>query len=419
MTALLAFVESNTTGSGMLALIKARAMGFEPVLLSNDPRRYRGLESTRAEVAVCDTNSLQAVAVALEGKVGGAELAGITTTSEFYLETAARLAARLRLPSNPAEAIATCRDKARTREALRGAGMTGPRFAVVHLEDDIDSAIGCVGLPCVVKPVDDTGSFEVRHCTSAEEAAAQCRRVLALRRNVRGQRAAGVALVEEYLDGPEFSVELLSWQGAAHTVGVTEKRLGGLPYFVESGHLFPAPLPDRITAALAATAIRALVAVGVTHGASHVELKLVAGECVVVEINARPAGGMIPEVVRLAHGVDLVEGHLRAAVGVSPWRGPGDGGEGAAAIAFLLPHRDGRLRGVVGLERARAVPGLDEVTLTMAAGTRVRRPQSAYDRVGYMLGHGATPEAAAACVRAARDNIDLIIADGDEPGERP
>ncbi len=104
----LVFVESNTTGTGMLALARARDLGLAPVLLTNRPSRYPGIGEADCEIIRCDTNSADAPAAALHAHFAPDEVAGITTTSEFYLEAAASLAESLGLPGNPPAAVGRC-----------------------------------------------------------------------------------------------------------------------------------------------------------------------------------------------------------------------------------------------------------------------------------------------------------------------
>lgn len=127
----LVFVESNTTGTGMLALRTAVRLGFEPVLLAKDPARYAGLDGTGCLTVACDTESDADVLRAVREAAGKRTIAGLTTTSDFYLEHTARLAAALGLPGHPPETVAVRRDKSLTRTALRDAGVPQPAFAVI------------------------------------------------------------------------------------------------------------------------------------------------------------------------------------------------------------------------------------------------------------------------------------------------
>ncbi|WP_367127898.1 pyridoxal-phosphate dependent enzyme [Saccharothrix sp. HUAS TT1] len=406
----LVFVEANTTGTGMIALDLAVGLGLRPVLLTGKPERYAGLAATGAEVLVCDTNSTSALRTAVQDRFRREELAGVVSTSDFYTPAVAELAAWLGLPRNPVDAVRTCRDKSLLRRRLAEAGAPQPRFAVLEeplAPGAVAEAIELVGLPCVVKPVDDSGSNLVLLCHDAEQVAAQAERVLAVRENVRGMPTARSVLVEQYARGPEFSVELFGWGGRTELVGVTRKSVTGGPHFVEHRHLFPAPLDPAVADALADAARRAVRAAGMALGATHTEVVLTDDGPAVVEVNPRLAGGMIPELIRLATGVELLEQQLRVAAGLPPDLAPSD--DGCAGIAFLLAPRPGVLRAVTGAADAEAVPGIARVTVTAQVGATVRPPVNAYDRLGYVIARGATPEEVDAALTAALDLIDTRI----------
>ncbi|GAA2695394.1 ATP-grasp domain-containing protein [Nonomuraea recticatena] len=391
----LVFIESNTTGTGMLALERARELGFQPVLATAEPARYAGLDATGVRIVLCDTNDTALLPGLLESTLD--RIAGVTTTSEFYVVTAARVAAALGLPGNPPDAVAICRDKGLMRRTLAADRLPSPAFALVTADRDLEAqiaeALALIELPCVVKPVDDTGSFSVGLCSTSAEVLAHCRAIVSTTTNVRGQATARTALIEGYLNGPEFSLEMISSSGTHHCVGITAKRVTPPPYFVERGHVFPAPLPETTAATLTGAARRALTAVGITHGVTHLEMKLIHGMGYVVEINARPAGGMIPEVIALSCGFDLVAAHLRAATGLPP--PPPPTRFIPAGIAFLLASQELRplpgatLREVTGVSQAEAVPGVAAVTITAAAGAPVRPPTCSYDRLGYVIASGS------------------------------
>ncbi|WP_327301491.1 pyridoxal-phosphate dependent enzyme [Streptomyces goshikiensis] len=402
----LLFVESNTTGTGMAALRLARELDFTPVLLTGEPGRYTGLDDTGAEVVVCDTNSLPALREAVQTRFRAQEIAGITTTSDFYVPTVAELATWLGAPGNLAEAMRTCRDKAKLRETLARAGVRQPRFVVVRDAATGVTAAAKVGLPCVVKPVDDSGSTNVLRCTSAEEVSAHVTHILARTVNARGLPTAGAVLVEELADGPEYSVEMFSVEGRHHCVGITAKSVTGTPYFVEHQHLFPAPVPPAVAEELARTARAALTAAGVRSGPTHTELRLVADGPVIIEVNPRLAGGMIPEMIRLATGTGLLEQQVRAATGQEPLLEPEFARQGG--IRFLIAERAGRVLAIEGADRAAAVAGVDRVTVTVRPGAEVRPAQDAYGRLGYIIATSERPEEIEDVLDAAEREIRFV-----------
>jgi cysteine synthase/biotin carboxylase len=386
----LLFIESNTSGTGMLALERALEAGFTPVLFTSDVRRYPTLRNLDCEIAEVDTNDIDALRRGVESNSFPNEVAGILSTSEFYQESAAILAAERGLPGNPPEAVAACRDKSITRRLLSEAGLAQPLSIAVADPVEVPDAIALTGLPCVVKPAAESASTGVLLCTTLDEALSHVRRLLAIGTNSRGQQVQRKALVEQFVDGAEFSVEVLLTGDTTEVVGITSKTVSGPPNFVELRHVFPAQVDEAEADALSRAACTALRAVGLNNGVSHVEVRLASIGPVIIEINPRPAGGMIPEAIRLAGGPELLELQLEAATtGVSAfhadssrWRPSG--------IAFITSAHDGELRGVQGVDAARCLPGIVDIALTREMGAAVRTPTDAYDRIGHVLATAAS-----------------------------
>ncbi|GGU46648.1 pyridoxal-phosphate dependent enzyme [Streptomyces lavendofoliae] len=386
----LLFVEANTSGTGVLALELARRLDLEPVLLTDAPERYAGAPETGCEIVRCDTSTERALREAISGRFPRDRIAGITTTSDFYVPVVSRLAEWLGLPGNPPRATAAARNKATARGLLEAAGVGQPGYAVVRSAAEVAEAVDRVGLPCVVKPADDSGSNDVLLCRSRAEVLAHVERVLAVEVNVRGLPTARTALLEEYVEGPEYSVEMFS-TGAVHVcVGITAKTVSEGPHFVERQHVFPAPLAEADADALRATTAAALAALGIETGPTHTEVRLSARGPLVVEVNPRLAGGMIPELIRLATGVELLEQQLRAACGLAPELDAVR--DAAAGIRFLAADGDGVLASVDGVDEARRVPGVEQLRITAAAGRAVRAPRNAYDRLGHVIAAGDAQE---------------------------
>lgn len=344
MTPTILFVESNTSGTGQLFVERAAALGLRPVLATADPTRYPFASWPNVEVVVADTSDPDQIWSRYMNALGRAfQPRGIWSSSEYYLPVSARLAGMLGLPGPDAGAVTACRDKAHQRRALAAADLAGPASALVLTTDQAERFAEKIGLPVVVKPRAGSGSIGVRLCHSLEEVTGQAGRLLSEKYNDRGLATDGGVLVEEFLDGPEYSVEIVGGQ----TVGVVRKHLGPQPTFVEVGHDYPAPLPGNLQDLLVREAVAAVHALGLGWGPVHVELRLVRAEQpVVIEVNPRLAGGFIPELIRHATGQDLVEEVIRLACGIpDETSAPGLHAKGrrAASIRFLLRSAASRL----------------------------------------------------------------------------
>ncbi|MFE7463387.1 ATP-grasp domain-containing protein [Streptomyces sp. NPDC057499] len=401
---LLLLVESNTTGTGRLFARRAAELGTVPVLLCADPGRYPYAAEDGLRTVVVDTSDETALLGAVRTLEDGATIAGVLTSSEYYVPAAAALAYRLGLPGPSADAVRACRDKAEQRRTLTAAGIGSPGFAAVTEAAEAVAAARAIGLPVVVKPVQGSGSLGVRHCTDLTEVAEHAATLLATTVNERGIAAPTRILVEEYLTGPEFSVEVFGTEA----VVTVAKHVGALPSFVETGHDVPAALPGEQEIALRETAVRAVRALGLGWGAAHVELRLTGPRtAAVIEVNPRLAGGMIPELVRRACGIDLVRAQVLAALGTAPELERG--GYARASIRFLTAGQDGILAPAAELaaavERARTVPGTVEAVLYRAPGEPVGPAEDFRGRVGHAI---AVADRSVRAAEAADRSVGLL-----------
>ncbi|HEX9969027.1 MAG TPA: ATP-grasp domain-containing protein [Acidimicrobiales bacterium] len=399
MTRAVALVESNTTGTGRLFARAAVNLGFDPVLLCADPARYPYAAEDGLRTEVLDTTDVDAVLATCRAL----DPAGVTSSSEYYIATAAAVAAALGLPGAKAEAITACRDKARQRATLAAAGVPGPGFRAAESVDDAVAAADDLGLPVVLKPVAGSGSIGVRLCKDADEVATHATALLSQAVNERGTPVPGRLLVEELAVGPEYSAEAFD----GRVLGVVAKHLGDPPFFLEVGHDFPAPLSAGDGAAVHAVAEAALEALDLCFGPTHVELRLTPSGPVVIEVNPRLAGGNIPELVRHAVGIDLVTETVRLVTGGRPHLDATR--DRHSAIRFLLAPVAGTLEGVEGAGRAEGVEGVVDVKVTRAAGDAVTRGGDFRDRIGHVLACAKTADEAQAAAATALACFDVRV----------
>jgi S-sulfo-L-cysteine synthase (3-phospho-L-serine-dependent) len=390
----LALVESNTTGSGRQFCEIARSRGLRPVVLVQESGRYPYLTQDRVDFITCDTADQSAVSAACRRLAASSGLAGVTSSSEYFTAMAARTAAEFGLPGASAEALSRCRHKDHQRRALAAAGVASPRSAVAETAAQAREGALRIGLPVVVKPTTGSGSAGVRLCRDPAEVEWWARHLLAMTANERGIEIPRAILVEEYVRGPEFSVEMFAGQ----VISVVGKHLSGSPYFVETGHDCPASLTASEDAAVREAACRAVAALGVGWGATHTELRMTDRGPLIIEVNPRLAGGMIPSLIELTAGVNLVDRVIAHCTGqpYAPLRRRGK----HASIRFLLAPAEGVLASVTGLDQGRALGGVHALRLTHPVGSPVTISHSFRDRLGYAIAVG--PDAATAADRAER-----------------
>lgn len=399
----LVLIESNTSGTGRLFARAANQQGVRPILLTEDPSRYSYAEQDNLEVLRINTRDEAALLDACERLNSGAGVAGITSSSEYFILMAATLARKLGLPGAPPEVIATCRDKHAQRTCLREAGIGIPAFRSASSMSQAVQAAEELGFPVVVKPVGGTGSIGVRLCADGDEVALHADALLKQERNERGMAIPRRILVEELVAGAEYSVETFG----TRLIGITQKYIGHHPHFVEVGHDYPAELTLADEELIWREVTRAAAALGLTWGAAHYELRLATGVPKIIEVNPRLAGGYIPELVRLSTGIDLVAETIRTTLGQEPQLTKMS--ERHASIRFILSPRDGLLTEWKGLEQARRVTGVEDVQSYAEPGTELRLRGDFRDRIGHVIATGATSAAARTAVQLADDLVQAIV----------
>ena len=233
----------------------------------------------------------------------------LTIGSDVSVPTVSYIAETLGLTGNSVESAQRATNKFFMRQALSAAGLKCPRFVEVSNEKIAPRELVDLRYPVIVKPVDRSGSLGV---TQVREPALL---EVAIRAAIQ-KSLLHKAIVEEYIDGVEVSVETISWEGQHFHLAITDKETSGSPHFVEVAHHQPSLLPEEVEAELRSQTLLALDALGMRYGASHAEFLVSRGAIYVVEIGARMGGDFIgSELIPLSTGYDFVKGVIEVALG--------------------------------------------------------------------------------------------------------
>lgn len=226
---------------------------------------------------------------------------------ESALPTVVYVAQKLGLVSNSKECVELTQSKYAQRQALGKAGIPVPKYYLVESVADLEK-VQC-RFPVIVKPVDSGGSQGI--C----KVDAQDNLVEAYQYAVEFSRTSK-AIVEEFVDGREFSVEYISHQGKHYFLQITDKVTSGAPRFVEMQHHQPADIPEAVWERIKEMVEGALTALKIENSASHTEIKWNSNdELFIIETGARMGGDFISsDLVRLSTGYDFVAGAIKLAV---------------------------------------------------------------------------------------------------------
>ncbi len=324
---------------------------------------------------------------------------GIIAVVDFVMLPVAIATTRLRLPGTSLRTVRDTVEKFRMRRALDQAGLGQVRHALCGSRQEAEVFFAEVGGPIIVKPGAGAGSEGVSRVDHAFDLAAAM--MLA-----GGARGNGAILCEEFLDGPEVSLEAFTVDGRFIPVAITDKHIDG--HFVEVGHDQPSCQPEPVRRAVEELAERTLAVLGVKHGVTHSEFKLTGRGPVLVETHARKGGDSIHVLTRITTGVDLVELTVRTALGESPDVRPRATGQGAA-VRFLM-GREGRVT-TAEAPPVEAGSGVVEAALWTSPGSVVRRRGSSTHRLGYVVATGTSAGDAARRAEAYRDRIRIEYED--------
>lgn len=267
-----------------------------------------------AEIVGDADNDARSVIDALSAS--GVRADAVLTFWEELPPVAARVAAALGLPGNPVSAVDSARSKLLTREASARAGLPTPRSLRVQSLDELYAAATEIGFPAVVKPEfghSQVGCMRIDSFDSLPDIYWLVRKEVE-DTNVVNFRAHNDLLLEDYLDGVEFDVDLILEHGEPAFSSVSQQSPTPEPSFQETGLHCPPDHSERQIRRLVELSVQTVQALGFVRGVLHVEGKCTSKGPRIVEVNARMGGGRIHQLVEAVWGVDLIEAHLRAAL---------------------------------------------------------------------------------------------------------
>ena len=339
-------------------------------------------------------------------------LRAVVGVDDLTSVAAAAIAESLGLTSSGGAAVKTARDKYQMRQCLAAAGLPIPRYRRIALKDDPYLAARGVAFPCVLKPLTLSASRGVIRANNVDQFMAAFRRIGALlaRDDVSVSGDGGqFLLAEAFIPGIEVALEGLLIGGTLHTLALFDKPdpLDG-PFFEETLFVTPSRLPAAAQARIGEVTAGACAALGLAEGPVHAELRVNAEGPWVLEIAPRSIGGLCSRTLRFGTGMTLEELILRHALG-RPIASL-DRERRAAGVMMIPIPRAGRLRAVRGEDDARAVAGIEGVTITAHREQELVPLPEGWQYLGFIFARGETPAAVEAALRDAHARLSLEIA---------
>ena len=329
---------------------------------------------------------------------------GIMTAGTDFSASVAWTAEKLGLPGIPYEAALNASDKGRMRECFKKANLPSPPFAVIsdHSMKIPDYLI----FPLVIKPVDNMGSRGCRRIDNIDEFPEAAKTAINFSRS-------GNAIIESYMDGPEFSVDAIVYKGEVTICGLADRHIFFPPYFIEMGHTMPTVIDLEKQKAMLDTFCKGINALGIAGkdniGAAKGDIKLTAGGPMIGEIAARLSGGyMSGWTYPYSSGALPIKAAILAAMGREPeglnptkkWT--------CAERAFIsIP---GTVKQIVGTEKAQETEYVNNFFLRIKEGDKVAFPENNVTKCGNIIasapGRETAIKAAETAARAVLIRLD-------------
>lgn len=349
---------------------KARAAGLGLVLLNNlKPTWQRAYFDEIVHTNVFDPEEMTATAREVASRY---RIAGLMCWDEPVVLAAGELAAELGVPGLSLDGVRGCRDKNRTRAVLTAEGLAQPGYALTTSLDQARAAAARIGYPVVLKPRAMGASIGVVFAADESEVDAAYGVAMGAATVDNGRYRAG-AIVEGYVTGQEISVDAAVHKGEYLPMFVARKQTSDQPYFEEVGHVVDAADPLLHDTGLMTVLARAHHALGVEDGITHSEVRLTERGPLIIEINGRLGGDLIPFLGKTATGIDPGEVLFDVATGQRPdvtmTR------HAVAGIRFGYPGQDCLVHAVTVPAGA---PGLVTASPMIDPGTTLRLPPGGY-----------------------------------------
>jgi len=331
----------------------------------------------------------------------GLEFDGVAAVGDRPAVAAAVTAEMLSIRFHPAAAAQACHDKYLARQLYLAAGLRTPGFWRATLHDDAAALARCAEYPCVLKPLGLSGSRGVIRANDESEFEAAFRRIAKI-----GERHLQV---EHYIPGREFAVEGLVTAGRFQPLAIFDKPdpLEG-PFFEESIYVMPSRQPASVQQDLLDTVERASRALGLFHGPVHAELRHNPEGAWMLEMHARPIGGLCARALRFVGGQSLEELILRHAVGEDVSGARPD--RQASGVMMIPIPKGGIYEGVEGVGAAAAVEGIEDVIITATPGQRLVPLPEGASYLGFLFARGDSPASVEESLRRSHAELRFHIA---------
>ncbi|TGL16678.1 alpha-hydroxy-acid oxidizing protein [Leptospira meyeri] len=329
------------------------------------------------EAIVMSTKDVEGMVRESKKFVQNTQIHGVITAGTDASMTVAAVASALQLPGIRFVDAEAASNKVKMRQRLKEFGMPIPRFAAVWSLQDAKDALDSLTFPLVMKPADNMGArgvIKVNHKDDLTNAFRHAKKFC----------PTGELILEEYMEGPELSVDALAFQGQIRMTGIADRIIEREPYFIEVGHNMPSAMPKEVLDEVERVMAGGMRALGIHLGAGKGDIKVTKEGVKIGEIAARLSGGFMSAFTYpLSTGVNLNRAALLISLGETPDNL--DPVISRVSIERSLLSKPGKLVSIGGVEETKKIDGVSEVFIQSKPGDIIKEPTNNIDKSGHVI----------------------------------
>lgn len=381
---------------------RAREMGYYVIAADGNPNAV-GLQYADKQICANITSEEEMVAIAKQEQIDGV----IHPCSEVSMNVMGRIHDELNLSGVSRKQAVVATNKHLMREAFKKGDAPSPISILAKSAEDAWEQFMAMPGDAILKPSRNSGSRGIAKVSKGSNGVSDVSKedFYKLYDIALEESRDNSVLIEQFIEGPEFSVEIIVWEGKVNVLTITDKKTTEAPHFVELGHNQPSCFPEETVALIKDAAVRGVKALGVNKCACHAEVKVQDGRAYLMEIGARMGGDFISTVLtRLSTGIDMVAAAIDCALNIEPDLTPKAAPQGVC-IRYFCP-KPGKLVSISNTE-ALNDPRVHEWEIYHQVGDEIPEVTSSLCRSGHVIVTEETPQKAIAFAESLLNEVKM------------
>ena len=381
---------------------RAREMGYYVIAADGNPNAV-GLQYADKQICANITSEEEMVAIAKQEQIDGV----IHPCSEVSMNVMGRIHDELNLSGVSRKQAVVATNKHLMREAFKKGDAPSPISILAKSAEDAWEQFMAMPGDAILKPSRNSGSRGIAKVSKGSNGVSEVSKedFYKLYDIALEESRDNSVLIEQFIEGPEFSVEIIVWEGKVNVLTVTDKKTTEAPHFVELGHNQPSCFPEETVALINDAAVRGVKALGVDKCSCHAEVKVQDGKAYLMEIGARMGGDFISTVLtRLSTGIDMVAAAIDCALNIKPDLTPKAAPQGVC-IRYFCP-KPGKLVSISNTE-VLDDPRVHEWEIYHQVGDEIPEVTSSLCRSGHVIVTEETPQKAIAYAESLLNEVKM------------